>query len=1063
MKIIKKFFKFIGITLGVLLILIILIPILFGKQIKQAVKDYVNSQINAEVYFGDIGVSVFKHFPNVTVSLNDFGVSGIEEFKGDTLVDVNQLQVTINLWSVVFGDKYEVKQVGLDEPTIHAIVLADGKANWDIMKPSEETTVDTAAVDTAASTPLALALDKYWISKGNITYTDKSLPMKAKIVNLNHSGSGDFQNDNYDFDTKTTADKVSVEYDGTQYLTDAKLDVDMTVGIDLKNSRYTLKDNSFGINELVLGLDGMVEMPGNDIVMDLKFDTKRNTFGNILSMVPGIYSPDFGDMKTDGTFTLNGNVTGTYNEKKLPGFNVNLGVVNGFFQYPDLPESVKEINFDLKVKCPDGVIDNMVIDFPKFHALFGTMPIDGRLMLAGLTKQNMDIDGQLKTNMDLEKMMQMFPMEGQTLKGNFMVDATAKGKYNVDNSTFPTVNAKMGLTNGYYKSADFPSAIDKMSMNGTMTNTDGSLEHTYIDISQFHAEIDGDPIDATLKAENIDNIAYDLTAKGKLSLDKLGKIYPIEGTTMKGLLDLDLKTSGKYSDVEAGNYTKLPTSGAMKIDNLEYTSTDFPQGMKVTKGEVVFTPQRMDIKTFTGAVGKSPISITGFLENYLAYALLPDQKLKGVMSLTSIMFDVNEWMVEDEAAAAAPAPTQQAPAEGVEMSVYPVPANIDFVFTTGIQKVLYDNLTMTNVRGKLTMRNEEIKFENFGFNALDGTFNMNGFYNTKDIAKPAYNLSMNLLGLNIQKTYETFQMVQALAPTAKFVNGNFSSTLSLNGLLKGDMMPDLATLTGNGLVTLVNGKVAGMPLMEAVADKVKLANLKQFSVADTKIKFRIENGTLFVDPFDTKVGDIKMNTEGQNKLDGGIAYKMKLNFPAGKVGATAVNAVAGLTKKTIGPNDDVEVFLGIGGTALKPKITSVSSSSTDVVTDVVDDVKEQVQAKVDSVKNEVKEQVNQVVDDTKEKARAEAAKIMADAERQAAEIRRKGKESADKIRAEANKQASDIEKSAKNPIEKAAKKKLADETRKKGEESAKKVERESDQQAQAVLDAAKKKSDALLK
>jgi hypothetical protein len=300
-------------------------------------------------------------------------------------------------------------------------------------------------------------------------------------------------------------------------------------------------------------------------------------------------------------------------------------------------------------------------------------------------------------------------------------------------------------------------------------------------------------------------------------------------------------------------------------------------------------------------------------------------------------------------------------------------------------------------------------------------------------------------------------------PTAKFINGNFNTAFTLSGLLKNDMMPDLATVTSNGLLTLVNGKVSNMPIMEAVAEKVKLANLKTFNINDTKIKFRIENGTLFVDPFDTKIGDVKVNSEGQNKLDGGIAYKMRLNFPAGKVGATAVNAVAGLTKKTIGPNDDVEVFLGIGGTALKPKITSVSSSSTGVVTDVVDEVKAEVQQKVDSVKNEVKQQVNQAVDDAKEKAKAEAAKIMAEAEKQAAEIRRKGKESADKIRAEANKQADDIEKSAKNPIEKAAKKKLADETRKKGEESAKKVERESDQQAQAVLDAARKRADALLK
>ena len=198
--------------------------------------------------------------------------------------------------------------------------------------------------------------------------------MYFAVHHLNFSGNGNIQDENYDFATETTADEVTLRMGSSNYLHKAKLDVDATVNIDNANSKYTLKDNSFGLNDLVLGLDGWLQMVGDDINMDLSFDTKRNTFGNILSMVPGMYTADFGDMKTDGSFTLNGMAKGTYNANRLPAFNVNMSASNGYFQYPDLPESVKDINFDLKVACPDGNIDNLKINFPSFMPLWAKRP-----------------------------------------------------------------------------------------------------------------------------------------------------------------------------------------------------------------------------------------------------------------------------------------------------------------------------------------------------------------------------------------------------------------------------------------------------------------------------------------------------------------------------------------------------------------------------------------------------------------------------------------------------------------------------------------------------------------
>jgi hypothetical protein len=1059
MKILKKTLKYLAIASGIFLVLLISLPLIFGSQIKQAVKDYINQQVNADVYFGDIGISVFSNFPNLTVSLDEFGVAGRDEFKGDTLVDCQHFGVVVNLLSL-FSDKYEVRKITLEKPVIHAKVLKTGKANWDIMKPSTDTT--TVATDTTAAAPLALSLRSYKLSGGQITYDDQAGDMYLSIHNLDHKGSGDFQNDNYDFETYTKADSVSFSMEGTDYLSKAFVDADLTVNIDQKEDKYTLKDNRIGLNALELFFEGFVAFVGDDIHMDMKYGTNQNTFKSILSMVPGMYTQDFGDVDTDGSFALDGTVKGTYNEQKIPGFSLNLGVKDGRFKYPDLPEEVKDINFDLKVSCPDGNLDKLKVEFPKFHALFGTAPVDMRCMLTGLTKENMGIDAQAKASLDLGNLMKMFPMEGQELRGKFTLDGTAKGTLNMSAGTFPVVNAIMKMENGYYKNADFPSALDKMSFDAEMKNASTNLTETTLNVKQFHTEIDGEPLDARMEVKDFNDPQYNLSLNGSLDLQKLNKIYPLEGTTMSGKLVANLSTSGRVSDVEKGDYLKLPTSGSMTAKNVNYTSSDLPQGVSISTGLLNFSSQRLEVSAFSGKLGSSPVSMTGYLENYLAYFLLPDQNLKGQLNLNSSKFNVNEWMVDDPAAATS---AEASPEAEVPMTVFEVPNGIDFTFVCNIAAVLYDKLTLKNMTGEVIMANQEVRFRNLSFSTLGGLMKLAGGYQTRDITAPGVDLTMTLAGLDVQETYKAFEIVKSLAPAAKFLQGKVNSSLVLNGKLKGDMSPDLSSVTSVGDLVISNGVLRGFKPMEAISDKIKLNQLKELKMNETKILYEVKNGRIWVEPFDVPIGSGKMTAKGSHGIDQSMDYNMDFDVPAGVAGAAAMNAVNGLLKNLpggLGGGDgaNMRVAVGLGGTVDKPNIKYVKPFGQGGTALTVEALKETVK---DTVKAVVQEKVTQVVDDAKAKARAEADKILQDAQVQADKAKAEAKKAADKLRAEANKRADDMEKSAKNPLEKVAKKKAADVVRKEGEDSAKKVEREAAQKADKIMADARAKADAKLK
>ena len=71
----------------ILLILILLftVPLLFKDKIKAKVEQIINESVNAKVNFEDYKLGFFRNFPNLTFSLDNVSVAGIEKFENDTL------------------------------------------------------------------------------------------------------------------------------------------------------------------------------------------------------------------------------------------------------------------------------------------------------------------------------------------------------------------------------------------------------------------------------------------------------------------------------------------------------------------------------------------------------------------------------------------------------------------------------------------------------------------------------------------------------------------------------------------------------------------------------------------------------------------------------------------------------------------------------------------------------------------------------------------------------------------------------------------------------------------
>ena len=448
----KKSVKIIVIILLVLIVGVVAIPFIYKDKIIALVKTEINNNVNAKVDFGEIDLTIFSSFPNLSLVINNLKVVGVDDFATDTLANINQLSVKLNLMSVIKGEQIQINSIKLDKAFINLLVLKDGKANWDIAKADSSTTTPSEP------TKFKVALKRYSISDSRIYYNDESMGFKMSMDQLNHEGKGDFTQDLFVLATNTTAGSMNLWYGGVKYFhninTKLKADLDM----NMPEMKFTFKDNELSLNELALGFFGYIAMPTDDIAMDLKFNAKQNEFKNFISLIPGVYSESFKDVQTSGLLAFNGFVKGTYNDTKMPGFGLTLKINNGKFKYPSLPVGVNDVQVDLNIINPDGVPDHTLINLQRLHALLGSDSFDAK-MIVKTPVSDANIDASLVGKINFENIGKIVPLEqGTIIKGIMNSNFEFKGRMSaIEKQDYQNINASgnIALTNFSYNAKDY--------------------------------------------------------------------------------------------------------------------------------------------------------------------------------------------------------------------------------------------------------------------------------------------------------------------------------------------------------------------------------------------------------------------------------------------------------------------------------------------------------------------------------------------------------------------------------------------------------------------------------
>ncbi|HBS86586.1 MAG: hypothetical protein A2W91_20415 [Bacteroidetes bacterium GWF2_38_335] len=586
MKRFKKILKWFVIVLFVLIALIIATPFIFKGKIIEMTKEEINNNLNAKVDFGDFDLTIFSTFPDLKFVLHDLVVVGINEFEGDTLAYIENLELKLDVFSVM-GDNIKIQSVVLNNPIVLAKVLANGKANWDIAKPAEERPDEEES-------NFAMRLDNVEIHGGKIVYDDKSLDYFMQLDGFELKLAGDMVEDITTLNIAANADKMTMDYGGMRYVNEAALKIAGDIDADLAAFKFTFKETDLALNKLEFGVNGFFAMPDNGYDMDLAFNVKKNDFKNFLSMVPALYMNDFESLQTAGKLEFSGSVKGLYSDNTMPGFNLDLKIDQGMFKYPDLPGAANNINVDLSVKNSDGVEDHTVVDLKKMHVDFAGSPIDARLLVM-TPVSDPQLEGWLKGAMDLANLKDVVQTD-MAMVGNVKADVEFNGRMSsIDNEKYEEFLSKgiIDVANFEYKSEDLPQGIK-------ISKTSIEVSPQYFNLSAFDAIMGKSDLHLSGKIENF--LAY--AFKGETLLGNF--------TFNSEVLDLNefMTSSGTSETAAAETNSSEPTTAFAVPGNI-----DFVLNSTITK--ILY--EKMEIKDVKGGISlkDSKLSLNDLTMNLL--------------------------------------------------------------------------------------------------------------------------------------------------------------------------------------------------------------------------------------------------------------------------------------------------------------------------------------------------------------------------------------------------------------------------------------------------------------
>jgi hypothetical protein len=337
----------------------------------QIVREQLSKSLARDVRFDKVSVSLL---PPVRLAVQKFELAEPGGFDRGTAASVGAVQLDVDALALLVH-RVVVRRLTLDSPSLHVMLGADGRTNFEgLGGPS------APAKETTAPPPMDLAVSDFRIRNGSVLVDDlRANKRTAFLLDTRMSLSAENGGQRIATEGATTISHLAYGPLSAARLSDldqslAKLDWHITHKgkLDLPTQRLALETLALDLGPTRLACSGLVDSVGPRARYDLKARAANVDLAQVLAFVSVADAQAVKGLSGRGQLAFDLEARGSAAPGTQPTLTGVLSVKDGAFHYAGAPAEVSGLQFGAQFS-PDAV------SIPDLRATVSGQPVSARL------------------------------------------------------------------------------------------------------------------------------------------------------------------------------------------------------------------------------------------------------------------------------------------------------------------------------------------------------------------------------------------------------------------------------------------------------------------------------------------------------------------------------------------------------------------------------------------------------------------------------------------------------------------------------------------------------------
>jgi uncharacterized protein involved in outer membrane biogenesis len=552
-------------------------------------------------------------------------------------------------------------------------------------------------------------------------------------------------------------------------------------------------------------------------------------------------------------------------------------------------------------------------------------------------------------DIDLKQALSLVPhdivkgLEKAQVEGTARFQANIKG--DLGEGKKPEILLDATLTNGKIHYADFPKSVTDINFKAKLQSA-GSRSR--LDIPDFSARLGNNPIKMDLTLADFEDPVLNAHVEGVVNLSEVKDFYPLEqGKSLSGVLRAKVSMEGKPS-----RPATLRGNGALEFQDVVIASTEGPPSR--VNGSITFSNQAIEAKELKVKYGPSDLTLAFTVKNYLSM-VFPSalERGKGQPSKPSMNVSLTSPYFESTPSS-----------EPVVIPPFDIDASV------AISKLVYNGkepFECTDIRGNVSSSEKVIWLRNVSLKAYGGDMSASGTIDFRNPKQPLFDVALDAKGA------DGHLLLSKATSFGDHIFGNISLTMKLKGALNDSMSFLPNSLSGDGVLSLADGKLTGYPATDRLATFLALPEMKEVTFKSWSHAFHISDGRV-------NTPDLKIASRGNDFLisgwqgfDGSLDYKLTVKLSEALsnqfMASVVASQVADLFKDKEG---HVTLCLLVGGTTDAPKFRWDTEAAREKL---LERVTQEAEKKKEQVQEKAKEEIQKKLEEGKSKLQEQLKKL----------------------------------------------------------------------------------------